>query len=69
MEVSKLVEFASVLWRYVIMKDLHQDPFMYPVVRDLFNQILEANPCAFYRFVSALFETKDHIAKEGSSPD
>ncbi|GJY11853.1 hypothetical protein Tco_0381162 [Tanacetum coccineum] len=31
---------------------------------DLSNQILEANLCAFDRFVSALLESKDHVSKE-----
>ncbi|GJU32688.1 hypothetical protein Tco_1176277 [Tanacetum coccineum] len=45
------------------MKDLYQKPFLYSMMGDLFDQVLEADPCAFDGFVGPLFESEDHVSK------
>ncbi|GKD89851.1 hypothetical protein Tco_1365358 [Tanacetum coccineum] len=45
------------------MKDLYQKPFLYSMMGDLFDQVLEADPSAFDGFVVPLFELKDHVSK------
>ncbi|GJZ67991.1 ribonuclease H-like domain-containing protein [Tanacetum coccineum] len=62
--MSELIEFPAVLRRYVIVKDLDKKPFLYSMMGDLSDQILEANPGTLDRFVSPLLESKDHVSKE-----
>ncbi|GKF27131.1 hypothetical protein Tco_0083025, partial [Tanacetum coccineum] len=38
-------------------------PFLYPVMGNLFDSVLETNPSAFDGFVIPLFESKDQISK------
>ncbi|GKD73024.1 hypothetical protein Tco_1331306 [Tanacetum coccineum] len=61
-ELRKLIEFHTVVQRYIIVKDLYQNPFLYPMMGDLFDQVLEIDPCAFDGFVGPLSESKDHIS-------
>ncbi|GKA50551.1 hypothetical protein Tco_0743624 [Tanacetum coccineum] len=44
------------------MKDLHQKTFLYSMMGDLFDQVLETNPGAFDGFIDPLFESKDHVS-------
>ncbi|GKC18330.1 hypothetical protein Tco_1020480 [Tanacetum coccineum] len=62
-ELSELIEFHTVIQRYVIVKDLYQKPFLYSMMGDLFDQVLEADPGAFDGFVDPLFESEDHVSK------
>ncbi|GKE49041.1 hypothetical protein Tco_1480299, partial [Tanacetum coccineum] len=45
------------------MKDLYKKPFLYSMMGDLFDQILEMDPSAFDGFVGPLSESEDHISK------
>ncbi|GKE62495.1 hypothetical protein Tco_1512862, partial [Tanacetum coccineum] len=36
-ELSELIEFPTVVPRFVIMKDLYQKPFLYPMMGDMFD--------------------------------
>ncbi|GKC08192.1 hypothetical protein Tco_0999802 [Tanacetum coccineum] len=38
-------------------------PFLYTMMGDLFDQVLEADPDAFDVFVDPLFESEDHVCK------
>ncbi|GJW86089.1 hypothetical protein Tco_0159234 [Tanacetum coccineum] len=38
-------------------------PFLYTMMGDLFDQVLEADPDAFDVFVDPLFESEDHVSK------
>ncbi|GJU52394.1 hypothetical protein Tco_1226108 [Tanacetum coccineum] len=49
--------------RYVIVKDLYQKLFLYSMMRDLFDQVLEMDPGAFDGFVDPLFESEDDVPK------
>ncbi|GKB05098.1 hypothetical protein Tco_0833293 [Tanacetum coccineum] len=53
---------STLLRRYVIMKDLHQKPFLYSMMVDLFDQVLETDLGAFDGFIDPLFESKDHVS-------
>ncbi|GJR80716.1 putative ribonuclease H-like domain-containing protein [Tanacetum coccineum] len=43
-ELSKLIEFPTVVQRYVIVKDLYQKPFLYPMMGHLFDLRDEVGP-------------------------
>ncbi|GJR48440.1 hypothetical protein Tco_1316543 [Tanacetum coccineum] len=45
------------------MKDLHQKPFLYSMIGDLFDQVLDTYPGAFDGFIDPLFESEDHVSK------
>ncbi|GKA74720.1 hypothetical protein Tco_0781022 [Tanacetum coccineum] len=62
-ELSELIEFHTVVPRYIIVKDLYKKPFLYSMMGDLFDQILETDPSAFDGFVGPLSESEDHISK------
>nr|GEV14598.1 ribonuclease H-like domain-containing protein [Tanacetum cinerariifolium] len=60
-ELSELIEFHMMVRRYVIVKDLYQKPFLYPMMEDLFDQVLEmiqallmdsSVPCLNQRIIS-----------------
>ncbi|GJV48781.1 hypothetical protein Tco_1438993 [Tanacetum coccineum] len=36
-EMSELIKFHTVVKRYVIVKDLYQKPFLYPMIGDMFD--------------------------------
>ncbi|GJS78378.1 ribonuclease H-like domain-containing protein [Tanacetum coccineum] len=59
--LSKLIEFHTAVQRYIVVKDLHQKPFLYSMMGDLFDQVLETEPGAFDGFVGPLSELEDHI--------
>nr|GEW58990.1 hypothetical protein [Tanacetum cinerariifolium] len=61
--VSELIEFYVVVLRYVIVKDLYQEPFLYSMMGDLLDQVLETDPGAFDGFIDPLFESKDPVSK------
>ncbi|GJV17836.1 reverse transcriptase [Tanacetum coccineum] len=52
-----------VVQRYIVVKDLYQKPFLYSIMGDLFDQVLEMDPGAFDGFVGPLSESEDHISK------
>ncbi|GJU00974.1 hypothetical protein Tco_1111312 [Tanacetum coccineum] len=62
-ELSELIEFHTVVQRYTIVKDLYQKPFLYSMMGDLFDQVLETDPGTFDGFVVPLSESEDHISK------
>ncbi|GKB52602.1 hypothetical protein Tco_0903355 [Tanacetum coccineum] len=64
-ELSKLIEFHTAVQGYIVVKDLYQKPFLYSMMGDLFDQVLETDPGAFDRFVGPLSESEDHISKGG----
>ncbi|GJW21221.1 hypothetical protein Tco_0031843 [Tanacetum coccineum] len=61
-ELSELIELHTVVRGYVIVKELYKKPFLYPVIGDLFDQVLEMDPGVFYGFVGPLSESEDHIS-------
>ncbi|GKA15050.1 hypothetical protein Tco_0694797 [Tanacetum coccineum] len=63
-KVSELVQFPMVFLSNVIVNDLYENPFLYSMVRDLFDQFLEMDPKAFDGLVSPLFELEDHVLKK-----
>ncbi|GJR09383.1 hypothetical protein Tco_0792035 [Tanacetum coccineum] len=61
-ELSELIEFHTVVRRYVIVQDFYQKPVLYPMMGDLFDQVLEMDPGAFDGFIGPLSELEDHIS-------
>ncbi|GJT75505.1 hypothetical protein Tco_1042230 [Tanacetum coccineum] len=49
--------------RYVIVKDLYQEPILYSMMGDLLDKVLETDPSAFDGFVNPLFELEDPVSK------
>ncbi|GKF47706.1 hypothetical protein Tco_0137508 [Tanacetum coccineum] len=46
-ELGELIELPAVNLRYVVVKDLNQKPFLYPMMRYLFDSVLEIDPGIF----------------------
>ncbi|GKE98756.1 hypothetical protein Tco_0022107, partial [Tanacetum coccineum] len=46
-ELGELIAFHTVIQRYVIVKDLYQKPFLYSMMGDQFDQVLETDPGVF----------------------
>nr|GEV39394.1 hypothetical protein [Tanacetum cinerariifolium] len=68
MEVNELIEFYAVALRYVTVEDLYQEPFLYSVIGDLLDQVLETDPGALDGFVDTLFESEDPAPSGSPKP-
>ncbi|GJT50286.1 hypothetical protein Tco_0976443 [Tanacetum coccineum] len=62
--IGRILLFDSTpLLRYIVVKDLYQKPFLYSMMKDLFDQVLETDPSAFDGFIGPLSESEDHISE------
>ncbi|GJZ48072.1 ribonuclease H-like domain-containing protein [Tanacetum coccineum] len=55
---------SSWYWTYSFIRShpSSSKPFLYSMMGDLFDQVLETDPSAFDRFVDPLFELEDHVS-------